>query len=182
MPSADQGCLGLERTRWGGAGTLLCLQIAGEWMGGWGSGRLTEQPRSHRPTSHRNNQREWGKGGQEGAPQRESPRAGSKVPRDFQPWEKLELTGNVAWVHSWCSPGSWSLCWSMHSRFSRRRSTWALIWLSSPLMECSSSVWTVWRGARAGAHQAGRTEDSAAWAPPPALNAKVRPALPQPCR
>lgn len=40
------------------------------------------------------------------------------------------------------SPESRSLRWSMRSRLSSRLSTCALIWLSSPLMECSSSART----------------------------------------
>lgn len=44
------------------------------------------------------------------------------------------------------SPARRSLRWSMRSRLSSRLSTCALIWLSSPLMECSSSARTVGRG------------------------------------
>lgn len=37
----------------------------------------------------------------------------------------------------------------MSSTCSSRRSTWALMWLSSPLRQCSSSVWTGGQGQRA---------------------------------
>lgn len=56
------------------------------------------------------------------------------------------LPGTDTWVSEGLrpapSPARRSLRWSMRSRLSSRLSTCALIWLSSPLMECSSSART----------------------------------------
>lgn len=125
-------------------------------VGGQVGGGLIEQPRSHRVLKPMKQPEGVGKGGKEGEGRNEPCRGKAQdripgAPGTFssgKSWSSLGMwpgppVGGVP-------PGSWSLCWSMCSRFSRRRSTWALIWLSSPLMECSSSVWTVWRGAKAG--------------------------------
>lgn len=87
------------------------------------------QPKATRILKSSNSQREWGGGS---PADRESPRPDSRGPRTFrsgESWASLRVWG--------ARPGSWSLCWSRCSRLSRRRSTWAWIWLSSA--RCSAA-------------------------------------------
>lgn len=149
--------------------TLFWLQITTEWVG------VTEQPRSHKDP-HATGIASYRDSGGGGHCRHESPKQDSRCPWYLQEWEKPEPTNWGA------QPGSWSLCWSMRSRLSNRRSTWALIWLSSPLMECSSSVWTVERGPRVGVPTG--PGDRGQWCQTPrlALTAREQPTPPLPCR